>query len=252
MDLTGTHIISNKPILVLSGVNRTRILGHLCASHLLDEMPPTENFGKRFVLISTPEQQTGDLYRFLAKEPLTTVKLATGEVIKLQYPGSFGEYILKPGKFVYATADKPILVAQYSLDQEAVEDISGIKYRPIGDPSLSILSPLEHALSEYHFALTTDSDKHTYVTLTTNATQVEHVRMNGVNISARNVQWSPVNGSADYVAGQVRLENGDFPCTLGETEGPGFLAHVHIVETCECYSMPLTLGRVLVSFHNTT
>lgn len=118
LDLTGTRVISSKPIAVLSGANRTQIFKGTCASHLIEQTPPVSTWGTTFILVPVPNQRMGDLYRFVAKEPQTTITLGTGKQIRLQHPGDFGEYLLSAGSVTYAKSDKPVLVGHYATEQE--------------------------------------------------------------------------------------------------------------------------------------
>ncbi|KAK7481421.1 hypothetical protein BaRGS_00027377 [Batillaria attramentaria] len=249
LDLTGTHIVSSKPVAVLSGQNRSSIFDSGCASHLLDQVPPIENWGKTFVLIPSPGQAEGDLYRFVAKEPMTTVTLGTGNVIKVQDAGDFGEFFLDGGTYVYAESDKPVLVVHYSIEQPTLgTNDKGKTIKDPGDPAMEFLASLEDALSFYRFATEEgDGSMELFVTITVTYTDVTSLLINGQDLSNLNVSWAPVTGAEDHVVGHVALTSADLPCTLGVVGGPAFNAHVHYVGHCECFSMALTHGSAKVA-----
>lgn len=249
MDLTGAKVVSSKPVSVLSGQNRTNLSGFGCSSHILEQMPPVENWGKNFILVHLPNQTAGDYYRFIAKEPMTVVTLGGGgggnsapTVIKIQYAGDFGEYDLPNGQFAYVTSDKPVLVAQYTREQRWNGDGTDDN----GDPSLVVLSAVEHARDTYHFSLD-KKDKDVFVVFVVRQLDHPALKINGQDLSSRNVTWNPVDGTSDYVVGHVSLEDADLPCTLGEAGGPTFNAYVYYSTHCECWSMSLTHGQPQVS-----
>ena len=75
-DITGTRVVSNKPISVFSG--------HRCASiptfaggcdHLIEQISPTANWGTGFLSASFSSRTTDVIYRALASQPSTTVSV---------------------------------------------------------------------------------------------------------------------------------------------------------------------------------
>ena len=250
LDLTGTKVVSSKPVSVLSGQNRTNLSGVGCKSHILEQMPPDGNWGKTFILVHLPNQTAGDYYRFVAKEPMTVVTLGGGgagggvpTVLKIQYAGDFAEYDLADGQFVYASSNKPVLVAQYTREQGWNSDGDYAK----GDPSLLVLSALENARDVYYFVLNKKEDKDVFVVFTVRQQDQLSLKINGQDLSSRNVTWDPVDGASDYVVGHLALEEADLPCTLGQVGGPTFNAHVYYSTFCECWAMSLTHGQPQVS-----
>ncbi|KAL8611078.1 hypothetical protein ACOMHN_064369 [Nucella lapillus] len=236
-DLTGAHISSSRPVLVLSGQNRTSLSGKGCYSHILEQMPPTPHWAFTFILIHLPEQTAGDHYRFVAKKALTTVTLAGGALIlRIQDAGGFAEYDLKDEELVLAVSDKPVMVIQYTREQPASS-------KSHGDPAMLVLSAWEHALDEYHI-VTDPASKGMYAVISVSAADTGLVKLNGQLLSsARNVTWRAVNGSSSHVVGHVSLKQSEVPCTIGESGGPKMNVHVFFVTKCECWAMALTHGH---------
>ena len=148
-DLTGTSISSTKPVATYSGQNRTRVVNsNNCFSHLSDQLPPVVNLGRRFVLLSTPEKDDGDLYRFIAAHPFTTVVVESvpKTTIHLLSPGDFYEYDLASQSYLYAQSDRPVMVVQLTKTTRSIDSL--------GDPSMGVLAPLEQAESFYMFPKT--------------------------------------------------------------------------------------------------
>ena len=148
-DLTGTRISSTRPVATYSGQNRTRMVNsNKCRSHLSDQLPPVVNLGRKFVLLSTPEQDAGDLYRFIAAHPFTTVVVESvpKTTIHLLSPGDFYEYDLASQSYLYAQSDRPVMVVQLTKTPRSIDFL--------GDPSMGVLAPLEQAESFYMFPQT--------------------------------------------------------------------------------------------------
>lgn len=144
MDLTGSYIKSNKNISVFSG--------HQCAyvpvpppqilacNHLAEQMPPLSSWGKHF-FIGKLQKRTKYTYRVLADQEHTKIFI-NSKLRAILQPGQFYEGI--SDSTMQISADKPILVAQYSQG-----------YRNgdlIGDPMMLLISPTQQFLKQYRFA----------------------------------------------------------------------------------------------------
>src|SRR5262249_12626194 len=76
-DLTGSHISANKPIAVFSGHMAATIPTDTmcCADHLVEQLPPTAAWGKRFALVPLATRFKGDFFRFVAATDGTQIYL---------------------------------------------------------------------------------------------------------------------------------------------------------------------------------
>ncbi|XP_025084393.1 uncharacterized protein LOC112558256 [Pomacea canaliculata] len=244
LDLTGTRVISSKPIAVLSGANRTQIFKGTCASHLIEQTPSVSTWGMTFILVPVPNQRMGDLYRFVAKDPQTTITLGTGKQIRLQHPGDFGEYLLLAGSVTYAKSDKPVLVGHYATEQEYYTGSDGVFVRDEGDPGLSVLTPVEQATDFYRFGLNDNykNTSHLYVVFSVPTNLSSQLRINQQTVGMWNVTWRNVTGADNYVVGYVDVGPHQLPFSLGAPGGPVFNAFVHYVTSCESCAMSLFHG----------
>ncbi len=161
-DLTGTLVISNKPVAVFSGVESTAAPGYLdiptyggwdsgdtcCLDHLEDQMFPVESVGTKYVITRSPIRSTGswhepDVLRFVAPAEPTNVTTTL--------PPPYDNFTLQPGEVVTTwtqtditvTADKPVMVAQLLISQQYVEGTY------TGDPALTTFPPVEQYRTEY-------------------------------------------------------------------------------------------------------
>ncbi|OGU38057.1 MAG: hypothetical protein A2X61_17045 [Ignavibacteria bacterium GWB2_35_12] len=140
-DLTGTYIKSNKKIAVFSGHQCAYVPQHIIAcNHLVEQLPSVPSWGKHFYL-GKLESRSKYSYRVLANEPRTKV-FEDSKLVKTLNGGEF--YEGTSGRDVQITADKPVLVAQYS--QGFMNGDS------IGDPMMLFISPTQQFLNEYRFA----------------------------------------------------------------------------------------------------
>jgi len=132
-DLTGTVIISNKPITVMCGHECAEVpVGIQHCDHMIEQVPPTLNWGRSFFTVVLNERGTSEFYRLVAAEDSTTVTQScfSMDASELQYinsmfiasPSDFKEITISPNMYCYLQADKPIFVVQYDFGNEITSD----------------------------------------------------------------------------------------------------------------------------------
>jgi hypothetical protein len=140
-DLTGSLISSNKKIAVFSGHQCAYVPANIIAcNHLVEEMSPVPSWGKHF-FIGRLKSRSYYSFRVLANEPNTRV-FEDAKLTKTLNAGEYYEGMSK--KNLQVTADKPILVAQYSQGLRNGDSV--------GDPMMILVSPTQQFLLKYRFA----------------------------------------------------------------------------------------------------
>lgn len=161
-DLSGSLVVSDKPVAVFSGVETTSAPGKLdipkapdwkdgdtcCLDHLEDQLFPLEAIGKQYLIAHSPVRSKGsyiepDVLRFVGAAEVTTVTT--------NMPAPFNSFTLQPGEIkdtwtqghVIVQATTPVLVGQILVSQGYV---SGAL---TGDPSLTIFPPFDQFRTEY-------------------------------------------------------------------------------------------------------
>ena len=66
-DLTGTKIISNRPISVFSGSAWTSVGTEFMGDHLVEQLIPDNNWGSDYVTAPLSTRTSGDILRILGK-----------------------------------------------------------------------------------------------------------------------------------------------------------------------------------------
>lgn len=153
-DLTGTSVISSKPVAVFSGHQRATIPIELAADlrtrdYLLEQLPPLEAWGYSAIVIPYPaphgdEDHGHDIVRVLALYD-STVIFTNGIPAIVLNEGVYYEMSLRQA--LYITASAPILVAQYKKTARR----QGGTQENTGDPFMVIIPPQEQFLSSYRF-----------------------------------------------------------------------------------------------------
>lgn len=175
-DLTGSHIKANKKIAVFSGHECTYVPAGppriKACNHLVEQMPPLSSWGKHFY-IGELRGRSKYTYRVLANYPNTKVFENSKQVAVLQ-PGEYFEK--NTSENIQITADRPVLVAQYSQGFE-----NGDK---IGDPMMLLISPTQQFLRKYRFATPVNGSWNHYVNVVVPNSAINTFELNGKKVSA--------------------------------------------------------------------
>jgi hypothetical protein len=149
-DLTGTEVLSDKPIAIFSGQQRVRvpIENDMLESRdaLIEQLLPLKNWGKNAFIIPYHLPQSGsnagdDIYRVLFSQNSTDL------YINGDYEGRFnrGEYFeAKINGPLSLEANYSILVAQYKKTASTYSSSSDY-----GDPFMMLVPPKEQFMKEY-------------------------------------------------------------------------------------------------------
>ncbi|MCX7879727.1 MAG: outer membrane beta-barrel protein [Ignavibacteria bacterium] len=193
-DLTGTLIKANKKIAVFSGHQCAYVpINIIACNHLVEQMPPVNSWGKHFYIgMLVPRKQY--TFRVLANEPKTRV-FVDGKFVKELNAGEYFDSVAR--RPVQVTANKPILVAQYSHGYRE-DDLSG-------DPMMLLVSPTQQFLKSYRFATPVDGQWRHMVNVIIPTVGIKSLRLNGVPVDSSLFEQL---GISRYSIGYLRIEFG--------------------------------------------
>ena len=147
-DLTGTWVVSNKPLSVFAGHECTDVPeGVTACDHLFEQVPATATWGRFFFLVSSDSvgRISPELYRIVTSRPSTTVTITCYSLQEslhsfsyhayIEPVGGFEQFQMERDNYCYAAADKPVLVMQYAYGGSANNDV--------GDPFMMMTIPNE-------------------------------------------------------------------------------------------------------------
>lgn len=133
-DLTGTRIMSDKPVSVMSGASCTLVPAQTYrCDHLVENIPPVHTWGKTFTLLPFLNRTSGYVFRIIAARADTILDISGTKAIILKQ-GDFKEYNQIAPFPVTVTSNKPVLVLQYAKGMETDNS---------GDPFMTVVPPLE-------------------------------------------------------------------------------------------------------------
>ena len=164
-DITGTRVVSTKPLTVISG--------HECGNvpsstywceQLNQQIPPTAAWGKEFLLVPFLGRESGQYFKVVASQDDTVVnQTCNGLVTKLlAIRGNSYTFFVNSATFCYAYANKPIAIVQLS---------TGGSVDGVGDPIMIYVQPIEQYSQKFVFTTQhTDQFAKSYISITVTPT----------------------------------------------------------------------------------
>ncbi|MBI9035220.1 MAG: hypothetical protein JEZ03_12185, partial [Bacteroidales bacterium] len=204
-DLSGTSVISNKPIAVYGGVKIANITQSCSAAdYIVEQLPPTSSWGKNFIALPTAGRGSAsyDVYRILANTDNTAIFINKIEVITLN-KGEFYEFKLSNSAAV--STSKTALLAQFAIGASCVNGN--------GDPFMTIIPPREQFLNSYFFTSVTGFESQ-HINIVAPDYAINNIRLDNNLIDPSN--FHPIENSG-YQGAQLTVNTGshtvlgDFP-----------------------------------------
>ena len=92
-DLSGTKIVSNKPLTVISGHECGNVPStQTSCEHLTEQVPPTSTWGQKFLLVPFGGTNAGQYFKVIASQENTTVSRTCNSVTIVQMLSSIGSW----------------------------------------------------------------------------------------------------------------------------------------------------------------
>jgi len=194
-DLSGTLIQSSNPIAVFGGHQCANIPpGSVACDTIVEELPPTAAWGKNFVSVPLATRTGGDTFRVLASQDATTVTLNGAIVATLNRGELYEQIISGPAQI---TADKPVLVMQYS-NSSSFDGVTS-------DPFEMMIPPYEQFLARYTVSTPASGFPTNYINVEAPDAAVGALTLDGVAIPTGS--FTPI-GSSGFSGAQVPVDLG--------------------------------------------
>jgi hypothetical protein len=210
-DLSGTTITADKPIAVFGGHQCANVPpGVFACDHLVEQLPPVNQWGRQFVTMPLASRSVGDTFRILAMTD-DTLLAVNGEVVARLNRGQFHERTnVGPTQI---TASQPVLVAQYA-NGSAFDGTTG-------DPFMMLVPPAEQFGASYtvgtprlfdYFAFQYADIFANHLTLIVRTNGTGAIQIDGIPVAASAFQ--PI-GASGYSGAHVPVNPGTHRLTGG-------------------------------------
>ena len=235
VDLTGSVVQSSLPVAVFSGHSCANIpVGVGFCDILVEQLPPTDTWGSRFVTRPLERRLNGDTFRILAGQDGTEVRI-NGALVETLGFGDYYETQLESAAVIETSA--PSLVMQYSNgDQFDPERTAN------GDPFMMLIPPTEQFLDRYTFTTPDEGFALNLVSVIAPTQEVGSLRLDGAAVDPD--AFSPVPGS-DISTAAFDLATG--PHTLESTTGAAFGIYSYGFDDDDSYGYTGGLGLEFIS-----
>ena len=192
VDFSGTSIVSNQPLTVVSGHECGNIPYnvHACG-HVSDQIPPTVTWGKKFILTPYNGRTAGQYFKLIASENTTTImhNCESGvSTMHLAFAGDVDVFYTNYTTYCYLESDKPLLVTQMMPSYHA----DGIT----GDPSISIIYPIDQYKEDMSFFSNFPEITQHYINII--ATQQDTMLMDD---SVLSLSWNSISDLNNEIVG---------------------------------------------------
>ena len=213
-DLTGTTVISNKPISFITGHHCTNVPPNIGAcDHLIEQLPPIKNWGNRFVTVPLKIRLAYDRFKVVAGEDATTVQIVC---TRDENPGLSTSFTLQEGEFrdvdipstdyCWIEGDNRIILLQFSVGQ-GVDDV-------LSDPFMAMIPPVNQYSNEYTLTTVPDGVQ-TYthfmnLYIPKNFFQLSEIFLNGQSLEELNLNFVAIQrlGVTEVYGAQVNISGG--------------------------------------------
>ena len=197
VDLTGTKIISDSPLTIISGHEASRVpAGTADADPIVTQLTPTITWGKRFLLPPHMGRSNGQSYKVIATNNKTNAVKTCGtnyseEKIKFDENNTNWFYTTN-NVYCSIISDQPIYVAQIGVSTQ----YAGGNF---GDASLNTVPPIEQYEHSIQFSSLLSSDTSYYSVVVPNDAYFNHNLL--INNNLINPPWVLIYASNGSVYG---------------------------------------------------
>ncbi len=194
-DLTGSLVSANKKIAVFSGHSCAYVpTGVSACNHLVEQLPPVSAWGEHFY-VGMLKGRSRYTLRVVAHQNRTRV-FEDSRLVSVLNAGEFYEN-LNVRKHVQITADKPVLVAQYSQGFKNGDSV--------GDPMMILISPTQQFVSRYRVATPVKGSWDHYMNIVIPTTMISTLRLDGNAVPLSSFETL---GLSRYSIAQLKVDFG--------------------------------------------
>ena len=202
MDLTGSKVVSNKPIAFFSGHECADVpVGVEACDHLVEQLPPTITWGRQFYVASSLGKTAGEQYKLITSTATTTVVcycyMSGGNVSQefmttLHGAGRSYEFHIAQNMFCSLQASNPVLLVQFAIG-------GGREPSGYGDPFMMMIPPVEQYSNNYTFVTHSVFQNAITVTVASEFFNSEDIILNGNSLDS--AIWTKIYCSTQTVCG---------------------------------------------------
>ena len=244
-DLTGSLIQSSMPVTVQTGNKKTVVRrddDNKGVDHLVEQIPPVDAWGKRFITFRIPLRKVDNLIKLISSSDRTNVSVNACGRASLFYlsEGAFKELAIPASCHAYIEATNAILVIQFVQSLQ----LKRPNYPQDTDPAMFMVPPIEQYAADYIISLpnATDGFFSNYFLVILEESQKTGLIIDDHPITDTKLQnFVSINGT-DYVGGFIFVgKDSDVHTLRHRSQISVFGAVAYGGERVESYAFPVGL-----------
>ena len=125
VDVTGTRIVSDKPLTVISGHEAGSVPNDGSLEPMAQQIPPTQLWGDRFMIVPLGGHQTGQIIKVLSSVDSTAVTYNCHQFsnsVVLDKAGSVHQFFVPYNVYCYIAGNNSVLVGQFPYSPDGNTD----------------------------------------------------------------------------------------------------------------------------------
>ncbi len=212
MDITGTKIVSDKPLTVISGHEAGSVPSDGTVEPMAQQIPPTQLWGEKFMIVPFSNHPFGQIVKVLSSVNNTKIDYNCNSVksdTMLSLAGDFHQFTVNSDTYCYIEANNSVLVTQFPFSPSGNTD---------GDTTMILVASVDQYSREFYFD-TTDTVHKDYISI---SIPVNHYDPNGILYDEQvidNAEWKPIYDIYDIVVG--------YGCRLSVSTGVHTVKHTN-------------------------
>ena len=157
-DLTGSRVMSNRPISFTSGHECGTLPNTLLyCDQMVDQIPPTSTWGKTFIVASLDSRSSNDSVKIVASRNDTTIRVhcslsSSPYELNISEAGGSTDTMLISDDSCYFESNNPVLLVQFSRSSLLDSNLNS-------DPFMVVIPPVEQYRSNYIIRTFATSDQ---------------------------------------------------------------------------------------------
>ena len=202
LNLTGSKVVSNKPIAFFSGHECAYVpTSALYCDHLVEQIPPTLTWGRRFFVTSLHLKTAGEQYKLITSTATTTVVcycyMSGGNVSEVFMTTLYGagrsyEFHIAQNMFCSVQASSAVLLVQFATG-------GSLEPTNLGDPFMMMIPPVEQYSNNYTFVTQSNFQNAITITVASEFFNSGRIILNGSSLSS--ATWTRIYCSTNTVCG---------------------------------------------------
>ena len=207
MDLTGTRIVSDKPLAVISGHEGGSVPMNGTWESMAQQIPPTHLWGQEFMIVPFEGHSWGQIIKLVSSTDDTEIVYNCNNSIKqtTEKAGHYHEFFVPSNVYCYIEANNSVLVGQFPYSPEENKDT---------DTTMVLVASVDQYSNSFNFWTPDMHSNYISITVSTEYYDNNSILYDGEPLET---MWRPISDSTNRTVG--------YGCALNISAGRHEILH---------------------------